>query len=36
MSDKFLNKYNSPKLDERSLILRRMIVRAFEGGKEAI
>ena len=33
MSDKFLNKYNSPKLDERSLILRRMIVRAFEGGQ---
>ena len=32
MSDKFLNKYNSPKLDERSLMLRRLIIRAFEGG----
>ena len=32
MSDKFLNKYNSPELDERSLMLRRLIIRAFEGG----
>ena len=33
MSDEFLNKYQSPKLDERSLMLRRLIVRAFEGGQ---
>ena len=33
MSDKFLNKYQSPKLDERSLMLRRLIIRAFEGGQ---
>ena len=33
MSDNFLNRYNSPKLDERSLYLRRLIIRAFEGGQ---
>ena len=32
MSDRFLNKYQSPKLDQRSLLLRRLIIKAFEGG----
>ena len=32
MTNKFLNPYESPKLDKRSLYLRKLIVRAFEGG----
>ena len=33
MTDKFLNPYISPPLDSRSLYLRRLIIRAFEGGE---
>ena len=32
MTNKFLNPYQSPKLDKRSLYLRKLIIRAFEGG----
>ena len=32
MSNKYLNPYNSPALDKRSLYLRKLIIRAFEGG----
>ena len=32
MTNKFLNPYQSPKLDTRSLYLRKLIIRAFEGG----
>ena len=32
MTNKFLNPYKSPKLDKRSLYLRKLIIRAFEGG----
>ena len=32
MTNKFLNPYKTPKLDKRSLYLRRLIIRAFEGG----
>lgn len=32
MTCEFLNPYQSPKLDERSLHLRKLILRAFEGG----
>ena len=33
MQCKFLNPYKSPALDKRSLYLRKLIIRAFEGGK---
>ncbi len=33
MPDSFLNRYNSPPLDERSLNLRKLVIRAFEGGQ---
>ncbi len=32
MTNNFLNPYQSPKLDTRSLYLRKLIIRAFEGG----
>ncbi len=32
MTNKYLNPYQSPKLDKRSLYLRKLIIRAFEGG----
>ena len=32
MSNKFLNPYISPKLDKRSMHLRKLVIRAFEGG----
>ena len=32
MENKFLNPYKSPPLNSRSLYLRKLIIRAFEGG----